>query len=261
MAEEKEILAEETGCYAAVVCSSAGVRSTTTEDSGEYTPPEDTDTGIGEEGTEENGEYIPPEDTSTGADSTTTTEDSGEYIPPEDTSNEAATTTTTDVVIKTPTTTPQATAKEETTESQNKTPESVVADPVDVATGAHTIKNNIMRLFGGQQTAVWAQYNSTRLVAGELGVGWHHNYEKHIELAEYEALVYESPSVYSVYYAADEMCTVFECYSPGKQGYILSVDANEEYPYCLNCNYEKTEYYDEYFRLAKIVDRHGGQCY
>ena len=46
----------------------------------------------------------------------------------------------------------------------NTAKEDKVADPVEVYSGAHIIKNTLMSLFGGQGLALTAHYNSTHLV-------------------------------------------------------------------------------------------------
>ncbi len=134
--------------------------------------------------------------------------------------------------------------------------ESLFADPVDVYTGAHTLKNTLMTLFGGQNLQFTINYNSTQLASGDFGIGWYHNFEKRLQIIDGVAYVYSSPSVFSKYYADIENA-VYVCTAPNKSGYILSVDISQQYPYIINCNYERTEYYDSNGLLAKIVDHQG----
>ena len=140
---------------------------------------------------------------------------------------------------------------------ESKVDGSKVADPVDVYSGAHTIKNTIMTLFGGQDLKFEANYNSIKLVAGSMGKGWYHNYEKAVVINGTEAYVYSSPSNYARYVALDEAHTVFACVSMDKNGYILTIDNTSEYPYILNCNSDHIEYYDMYGDLCKIVNHQG----
>ena len=135
-------------------------------------------------------------------------------------------------------------------------PESTFQDPVDVYTGAHLIKNSIMTLFGGQAIKLTAQYDSTKLLSGQLGKGWYHNFEKHVEMVDCEAHVYSSPSSYSRYSSNDD-CTVYTCTAANKNGYVLTVDNCAEYPYSINCNSERTEYYNSDGKITKIVDHQG----
>lgn len=135
-------------------------------------------------------------------------------------------------------------------------PEKVFQDPVDVYTGAHLIKNNIMTLLGGQAINFTLQYDSTKLLSGALGKGWYHNYEKHLEFADCEAYVYNGPSSYSRYTPNCD-CTVYTCAAANKNGYLLTVDNCAEYPYVINCNSERIEYYNREGNLAKIVDHQG----
>ena len=141
-------------------------------------------------------------------------------------------------------------------EIENKVPDNIVADPVDVYSGAHLLKNTLMSLFGGQRLSLVAEYNSTRLVRGSLGVGWYHNFGKRLEICECEAYVYTSPTVFSTY-KWDSQQSYFLCTSADKPGHILTVNETCEYPYVINCNWAKTEYYDIAGRLVKIVDHQG----
>ena len=136
-------------------------------------------------------------------------------------------------------------------------PGSTVADPVDVYTGAHLLSNVIMPLFGGQGIKLLARYDSTQLARGVLGTGWYHNFEKHIEVRGCDALVYNTPSNYSRYTADSNCCTKFTCCSANKNGYVLTVDHSLEYPYIIDCNSARTEYYNADGDLAKIVDHQG----
>ena len=150
----------------------------------------------------------------------------------------------------------QIPSQPEEDKGKTKVTESTFADPVDVFSGAHLLKNTIMTLFGGQAIKLTAQYDSTKLLSGQLGKGWYHNYEKHLEIVDCEAHVYTGPSSYSRYSSNDD-CTVYTCTAANKNGYVLTVDNCAEYPYAINCNSERTEYYNSEGKLAKIVDHQG----
>ena len=139
----------------------------------------------------------------------------------------------------------------------NKVQGSTFADPVDVYTGAHQLSNTLMSLFGGQGIKLTAHYDSTQLSCGTLGSGWAHNYEKHIEVDGCEAFVYSNPSIFSRYTAESDCATRFTCCTPNKNGYILTVDHTRTYPYIIDCNSARTEYYNANGDLAKIVDHQG----
>ena len=134
--------------------------------------------------------------------------------------------------------------------------ETMVADPIDVNSGAHVITNTLMTLYGGQGLKLTAHYNSSCLASGIMGVGWYHSYEKHLEYSADEIKVYSNPSNYSVY-TSNNNSSVYTCSSPNKNGYVLTVDNTQQYPYVLNCNYECTEYYNSDGYIAKIVDHQG----
>ena len=134
---------------------------------------------------------------------------------------------------------------------------STFADPVDVYTGAHMLNNTIMSLFGGQGIKLVAHYDSTQLACGVLGTGWYHNFEKHIEVKDCEAFVYNNPSIFSRYTADSDCNSRFTCCSANKNGYVLTVDHSRQYPYIIDCNSARTEYYNADGDLAKIVDHQG----
>ena len=52
---------------------------------------------------------------------------------------------------------------------------------------------------------------------------------------------------------------MFTCTTLGKGGYTLEIisDDNNNYGYVLNCNGERTEYYNDNGYLTKIVDKNG----
>lgn len=139
----------------------------------------------------------------------------------------------------------------------SKVPGTTFADPVDVYSGAHLLNNTVMSLFGGQGIKLIAHYNSTHLACGLLGSGWYHNFEKHIEIDGCEAFVYNNPSIFLRYGAESECCTTFTCCSANKNGYVLTVDHARQYPYIIDCNSMRTEYYNAKGDLAKIVDHQG----
>ena len=145
-------------------------------------------------------------------------------------------------------------------EEGNSTPknpkEGSVADPVDVSEGAHTLTNTVMTIAGGQGLALKLNYHSRRLDCDSLGKGWYHNYEKRIEFCADEAYVYSNPAIYARYTRNADGVT-FSCATAGKLGYTLTVDTAAEYPYILDCNKTKTEYYGYDGKLAKIVDHNG----
>ncbi len=139
----------------------------------------------------------------------------------------------------------------------NKSNRVLQADPVDTYSGAHLLSNTLMSLFGGQSLLLTANYNSTNLVNGALGVGWYHNFEKRVVDCGCQILQYENPSSYLVY-GSTEDCSVFNCATPGKVGYVLTIgDCTDEYCYCIDCNSQKKEYYNADGLLVKVVDHQG----
>ena len=50
---------------------------------------------------------------------------------------------------------------------------------------------------------------------------------------------------------------IFSCTTLGKNGYELTITPDTVYRYVIDCNGERTEYYDDNGYLSKIVDRNG----
>lgn len=65
-------------------------------------------------------------------------------------------------------------------------PESMHADPIDTATGAHVIRHNLFTLWGAQPLTFTIDYHSLLTFNGVLGRGWSHNFEAHLENLDQE---------------------------------------------------------------------------
>ena len=133
---------------------------------------------------------------------------------------------------------PKPNASEE--KPKDNTGNGTVADPIDLFTGGHMLKNHIMSLYGGQKLSLVAHYDSTKLETGSLGVGWYHNYEKYLEVDCCEALVYDNPSEYCKFTSNNGV--TFTCSTISKAGYTLTIRDHEDYPYCLDCNKERRKW-------------------
>ncbi len=149
------------------------------------------------------------------------------------------------------------TSAQQTTASKTVTA-GLHTDPVDVYNGSHTLHKTVMPLFGGQNLTLDLRYDSAKLARGVFGKGWYHNYEKHVTVytdgGDY--LVYDTPSTY-YRYALSACEEKFYCTSPDRSGYVLTVDCSQPYPFVIDCNSQRTEYYDGNGQLAKIVDHQG----
>ncbi len=160
------------------------------------------------------------------------------------------------LTVKVTQTTTEPVETEPSTANPNSTTQhNTIVDPIDVFSGAQVIKNDLISLFGGLGLTLSAHYNSTKLVNGSLGKGWYHNYEKHMVMGDCEAKVYDNPSTFNNFACCVDgqlQCTTF-----GKNGYTISECYDGQYPYVLDCNLERQEYYCHDGRLGKIVDRHG----
>lgn len=154
-----------------------------------------------------------------------------------------------------PTQNPTASATEK--KPDNTVDKSHAADPINLFTGAHEIKNDILTLFGGQNLSVTAHYDSSKLVKGAMGVGWYHNYEKSLIQSDSGIFVFDSPSTYCVYDNEDN-ANLYTCTTMGRTGYEITIDQEDSnYRYILDCNGERTEYYNSDGLLTKVVDRNG----
>ena len=134
----------------------------------------------------------------------------------------------------------------------NNADKGYMADPIDLYSGSHIIDVSLLSLFGGQQLSVTAGYNSGRLSEGALGIGWYHNYEKHIAADGTGYRVYDNPGVYSYYEPAEG--GKFSCVSKSRQGYLLTVS---ETGFTLDLGGESTESYDSSGRLTAVTDKQG----
>ena len=150
-----------------------------------------------------------------------------------------------------PNTKPNANSQEYIKKNENKG--SSGADPIDLFTGSHTIENSIISLFGGNNTAFSISYNSSKLVSGNIGVGWYHNFEKRLDIGDNIAYVYESPSVYSVYEKTSE--NTYSCTTKSKENYIITVLADGGYE--LDCNKNGKMYFSDDGKLTAIEDKQG----
>ena len=124
----------------------------------------------------------------------------------------------------------------------------------NVESGAYTVSKDLLSLFAGQKLKLTLGYNSTKTCAGIFGNRWYHNYEKHILVNGNEIHHFENPGDMFLYSAKAGENAILVC---SKAGYELTVDHSDTYPYVLNCNYDRTEYYDSEGRLAKVMDRNG----
>ncbi len=129
----------------------------------------------------------------------------------------------------------------------------LVADPIDASTGSHILKNHLLNLFGGQKLTVTAHYNSSKLCAGVLGIGWYHNFEKFITVFGNDIFAYENPSEFSKYTKNENNTDYLNC-TNGKEGYRIS---NTENGYCMDCNGDRYEHYNLNGQLVKVVDHQG----
>ena len=154
------------------------------------------------------------------------------------------------------------TVKQSITDSAEEDPANtaigdVFVGQVDTQSGAHLLVNRLLALFGGQEISLVAQYNSTHSVKGMLGFGWQHNYEKYAFIDGDYAYVFNGPAVYSSYKIESTGGNTYRCQSSDKYGYVLTVQSSGNYRYTVNCNSERTEYYNADGLLAKIVDHQG----
>ncbi len=153
---------------------------------------------------------------------------------------------------------PQKEEKEEvpsTNMQSYKPPESEQSDPVDVYSGAQLLDLALLQLFDGRKMAVKAHYRSDCLVEGMMGVGWYHDFEKHLKHDKCSIKLYNMPGSYTNYDSSD--CIHYTSSRPEKLGFVLTYTQGAQYPYCLDCNSKRKEYYDSVGRLAKIVDHQG----
>ncbi len=133
----------------------------------------------------------------------------------------------------------------------------LVADPIDLGTGAHIMSHDLMTIYGAQTLSFTANYKSNLLTEGSLGVGWSHNYEKKLIVDEDEDKIYvfDNVTYYSVYTKSADNDNVYTSDTIGKENYTITKTSEA---YVVNCNHKFTEYYDiETGDLKKITSKSG----
>lgn len=130
---------------------------------------------------------------------------------------------------------------------------SMWADPIDTSTGAHVINLSYLKQYGAQTFSFDLGYDSSRLCEGELGVGWHHNYEKKIVPQNNGTLFYyTSPSIY-VPFVYNGHC--YTTNMAGKLNWWIDDLANGEY--LVNLGVNGQEKYNADGELIQIISHTG----
>lgn len=142
-------------------------------------------------------------------------------------------------------------------DSMGTNSDGIVADPIDLGTGAHIMSHELMTIYGAQTLSFTANYRSNLLTEGELGVGWSHNYEKKLIVneAEGEIYVFDSVTYYAIYTKSADNDNIYMTNTTGKENYTVTKNSES---YVVNCNDIFTEYYDmETGTLEKITSKIG----
>lgn len=153
-----------------------------------------------------------------------------------------------------------------------------VGDPVDMSTGGYIDEYEVLNLKGKNEMSFNLYYDSTEyLNEGEVGFGWHHNYESKIEdnsgliywyinpssyisfISEdsYNGVIYGSESDDVITYSEDETIRdiKYKSITPYMDEYVLTRKSDGSY---LLVTPEGTEYYyDSYGRLSCIKEKSG----
>ena len=131
------------------------------------------------------------------------------------------------------------------------------SEGINIESGAHKLSKDLLALFGGQGLKLTIEYNSLKICTSIFGARWYHNFDKHVEVVGNEIILYETPNDMYLFVEDVECGCGYVCEKNSKIGYKFTVEYNGEYPLVLNCNYNRTEYYDFHGRLAKITDHNG----
>ncbi len=138
----------------------------------------------------------------------------------------------------------------------NDNANNMVADPVDASRGAFTSKIDLISFADEQKLTLSVHYDSQIRTSGAVGLGWYHNYEKKLVESGSKLLLFESPQHYQVY-QYNGNSHLYECTSPGKQGYTIKL---ESAGYHLDCNKDHEEWYDaETGDLIKWMSHQGDE--
>lgn len=126
------------------------------------------------------------------------------------------------------------------------------ADPVDTGSGAHKIKEDVLKAKGAQDLAFTLSYDSSKLCSGDMGKGWSNNYEINLEKqTDGSVFVYWTPSQYSQFSSIGG--GIYTCNNLGKQNDILTQNADGSY--VLNCNDDVKYSFDSTGQLTNIQNR------
>ncbi|MDR2672334.1 MAG: DUF6531 domain-containing protein, partial [Coriobacteriales bacterium] len=129
------------------------------------------------------------------------------------------------------------------------------ADPVNLATGAQKIELSYLDQSAQMPFSLDLKYEGDKLVLGEMGTGWYHNYEqKVVEIDEETYHYYTSPSTFIVFELDDET-EQYTGKNPTQKEWILTPDPSGTCE--INCADDKRLFFDEAGRLIRTENRTG----
>jgi RHS repeat-associated protein len=104
-----------------------------------------------------------------------------------------------------------------------------VSDPIDSSSGAHTISLVPLTVKGAIDFSFQLNYNSSKLVSGNIGKGWYHNYEMKLATVDNAVYLYRTPSEYVPFTLKDSSTNTYGCNVRGMQNDILTKNADGSY--------------------------------
>ena len=130
-----------------------------------------------------------------------------------------------------------------------------IYEPVDIRRGAHIIDLKVFSLLESKIADFRIKYDSMGLIDSELGIGWHHNFEKRVEIKGMEARLYETPYTYIRFRATSKDCINYQCITKGAECHTISIGRSNGDIYHFDAEKEILEYYDKDGCLIGIRDK------
>ena len=166
--------------------------------------------------------------------------------------------------------------KTDTREAEEKKTQESGGDPINLMTGAFVSDHTLMKVAGVQEIDFGIHYDSTdTLGKGDMGYGWHHDYETSITVSGDDLILHEKPGssirfesnrvrrkeVYGSYDEASKVISISENTLPDEEYSALTdykgkIQRSQD-GYELLCTDGSSYYYDVKGRLIRYINETG----
>ena len=133
-------------------------------------------------------------------------------------------------------------------------PGSMVAEPVDTATGAHVLQRRLLGATGAQPLDFIVDYDSICLLNGPLGTGWSHNFEANIQPTNSNLLLHWNAKRSNLFVPNPSNTNQFACPDIAVVYDLLTRNTNGTYT--LKLPGQQLYQFDATGRLNQIVNPH-----